>query len=404
MNSFNPKKLFSYLPSNIKFLGLVSFLNDLSSDMIFPVIPVFLTTVLGASFMFVGVVEGIADSTASIIKMVSGRLSDRVGRRKIFAVWGYSISGLAKPLLALSLAPWHVLIVRFFDRVGKGTRDAPRDALISLSVEKKDLGKAFGFHRGADTLGSSIGPLIAVAFLYFYPGRYRTLFLLSFVASFFAIIVVIRFVKEIHTGQESIKKPEFKITFLGISFFIFLVAATLFSLGRVSDAFLLLKARNAGAAVAFLPILYFLANITHALIAAPAGAIADKMGRRNTFKIGMFMFAASYYLFSVISSPSLMWFLFIFYGLSSAFTEGVGRAIVADLVLPEFRGTAYGIYNAFTGLALLPASLIFGFLADRHGFQTAFLYASVISLGSLLIFLSMRIAKRQYAWHGTIFE
>src|SRR3989344_2236839 len=345
-----PTKFFG-LSRNVISMGAVSFLNDLSSDMIFPFIPIFLTSVLGASTAFVGLVEGIADATASILKVVAGRLSDKWGVRKPFTVFGYSLSAIMKPLLAFTTAPWQVLFARFMDRVGKGFRDAPRDALISLSCEKKYLGRAFGFHRGADTFGAALGPLLAFFLLPFIDNNLRTLFLLSFIASFFAVLILQLFVREV---------------------------------------------KNGGVALALLPIIYFVYNITFALFSTPAGILSDKIGRRNTFMVGMLIFSMTYFLFARLHSVSAIWILFAVYGFYSAFTEGIGRAIVADLVEEKLRATAFGIYNAFNGIALLPASLIFGFLWDKFGVATAFNWGAGLALAAFFVFLFLRFRYRPH--------
>ncbi|MBI4273040.1 MFS transporter [Candidatus Uhrbacteria bacterium] len=394
------------LSKNVLTMGGVSFLNDVSSDMIFPYIPIFITQVLGAPIVFVGLVEGVADATASILKVVSGRLSDVFHRRKPLVVFGYSLSAFSKPLLALAISPWHVLVVRFFDRVGKGARDAPRDALLSMSTHRKILGRAFGFHRGADTLGAAVGPLLAFALLPLLNNNLRHLFLLSFVASFFAVLLIIFFVKEVHDGirksdaagvvKELSRDKKFHFSKLGVSFFIFLAGATIFSLGKVSEAFLLLRAQEVGIALAFLPLLYFIYNFTLAIFSTPAGALSDRIGHRNTYMIGMFIFVGTYFLFATVSSVYALWIFFAFLGFHGALTEGVGRAIVADLVREEWRGTAYGMYNACTGIAALPASLAFGFIWDAYGPTASFLYGSFLGLLALVIFMCLRIARTRY--------
>lgn len=394
-------------------MGVVSFLNDLSSEMIFPFIPVFLTSVLGASLTFVGLVEGLADSTASILKIASGWISDKLDKRKNLAVFGYSLSAVSKPFLAAAMQPWHVLGVRFMDRVGKGARDAPRDALVSFSTESSNLGRAFGFHRAMDTLGAALGPLVAFAVLPLISNNYRLLFILSFIASFFSVLVLVLFVREvskpvralepakepvvitdIHAYQPSVppgniqKKSRFAS--LGLPFFLFLGVATVASLGKASDAFLILKAREVGVAIALLPILYFAFNMTFALLSTPLGILADKVGKRNTFVVGLFVFAVSYLAFASTTSPKAIWFVFIVYGLYYALTEGVGRAVVAGLVPADNRGTAFGVYNAFTGLALLPASLAFGYISQHWGSRLAFSCGAVLSLFAALLFVFLR--------------
>jgi MFS family permease len=392
-----PTRFFG-LSRNVIFMSAVSFLNDLSSDMIFPFIPIFLTSVLGATATFVGLMEGVADSTASILKIVSGRLSDRWMVRKPFAVFGYSLSAVAKPVLTWARAPWHVLVVRFLDRVGKGMRDAPRDALISLSTEKEGMGRAFGFHRGADTLGAALGPLLAAILLPFLgknlEASLRNLFLLSFVASFFAVLLLKISVREVRNnvdGAEHLFLPKFKFKYLGVPFTIFLTAATVLSLGKASEAFLLLRAQGLGVTAALLPIIYFVYNITFALFSTPAGMVADKIGHRNTFMIGMLIFSGTYFLFSQMTSLLAIWILFAVYGFYSALTEGVGRAIVADLVEERWRATAYGIYGAFTGLALLPASFVFGILWDWFGPSASFRYGAILGFIAFVIFLFLRV-------------
>ncbi|MBI2639360.1 MAG: MFS transporter [Candidatus Sungbacteria bacterium] len=392
INKAAPEKKTSWLSRNVISMGFVSFLNDLSSDMIFPFIPIFLTSTLGASLTFVGLIEGLADATASILKIASGRISDKAQKRKPFAVFGYSLSAVAKPMLAFALLPWHVLAVRFLDRVGKGTRDAPRDALISFSVDKKLYGRAFGFHRGMDTLGAALGPLAAFLILPLIDNNLRTLFLLSFIASFFAVLIVIFFVREVHSNHIApLELKRMGIKELGTPFFIFLGIATFFSLGKASDAFLILQAREIGIALVLLPILYFAANITFALFSTPLGMLGDRIGKRWVFTVGLAVLGATYFGFAFLKTSSAIWMLFIFYGIYQALTEGVAKAIVADLVRPEIRGTAYGFFNAFTGAALLPGSIIFGFLAERFGAPLAFSYAASIVLIAALLFTAIRI-------------
>jgi len=405
-----PTKFFG-LSKNVISMGVVSFLNDLSSDMIFPYIPIFLTSVLGASATFVGIVEGVAEATASALKAVSGRISDRVHRRKPLIVFGYSLSAISKPLLSLAGAPWHVLVVRFFDRVGKGSRDAPRDALLSVSTKHRVIGRAFGFHRTADTMGAALGPIIAFLILPLIDNNLRTLFLLSFIASFFAVLLIVFFVKEVKDGEVAkapsdysegvAKKQKFHLGSLGLPFMLFLGVSTLFSLGKVSEAFLLLRAKDIGIALAFLPLLYFVYNITLALLSTPAGILSDKIGHRNTFMIGMAIFALTYYLFSTVTSDGLaIWLLFALLGLYAALTEGIGRAIVVGLVDVEHRATASGVYHAFTGLAALPAGVIFGVLWDRFGAAASFQYGAVLALVSLFVFIILRFSFPYKVYHA----
>ena len=389
------------LSRNVVFLGAVSFLNDFASDMVFPFIPIFLTSVLGAGVVFVGLVEGVADATASLLKVVSGRLSDKLRVRKPIIVFGYSLSAFAKPILALAAAPWHVFVVRFLDRVGKGARDAPRDALLSVSISKQNVGRAFGFHRGADALGATLGPLLAFIILPWLDNNLRSLFLLSFVASFFAVLVLQFFVREVR--KEKVLPPEeiapqserFHLWSLGFPFLTFLVVSTIFALAQASEAFLLLRARDFGLALALLPIIYFVANITFTIFSTPVGILSDKIGHRNTFMIGMLLFSGTYFFFARASSLAAVWIIFAFFGLYKAFTEGVGRAIVADLVEEKLRATAYGFYNAFVGFAALPASLVFGFLWDRFGPAVPFYFGATFGIAAFLLFFVLRLKYLQ---------
>ncbi len=404
MNESGPKKPSAFgLSKNVLSMGAVSFLNDLSSDMIFPFIPAFVTTVLGGSAAFVGVIEGVADATQSILKIISGRFSDRWKRRKPFLVLGYGLSAFSKPLLSLAASPWHVLAVRFLDRVGKGTRDAPRDALISFSSARNVIGRAFGFHRGSDTLGAAIGPVIALLVLPLVGNNLRILFLLSFVASFIAVVILAFTVREVSDGntvpgapRASTLPKKFRFRSLGIPFLVFLASATILNLGRVSEAFLLLRAQDIGIALMFLPLVYVVYNVSFAVFSTPAGILSDHIGHRNTFMVGMLVFSTSALLFGNSASIASIWVLMGLYGLYSALTEGVGKAIITDLVSEDSLGTAFGIYSAFTGIALLPASVIFGVLWQKLGPENAFYYSALLGSLSLIVFLFLRIKKHEF--------
>jgi len=378
------------------FLGIVSFWNDLSSEMIFPFLPIFLKNYLGASSLFIGLIEGVADSTASILKIFSGRWSDLADRRKPFVVFGYSLSAVIKPLLSIAAAPWHALVLRFFDRTGKGFRDAPRDALISFSTAKETLGRAFGFHRAMDTAGGALGPLLAFFVLPILDNDLRKLFLFSFIASFLAVLSLVFFVREVkkpinNDNNFTEKLPAKKLSWaliksLGAPFLIFVGVATVFSLGKASEAFLLLRAESLGLALALLPIIYLVYNISYAAFSTPAGILADKFGHRKTFIFGVIIFILSYFFFAKTTSLLGLWFVFGFYGIFSAFTDGVGRAIVAELVVTEYRGLAYGIYNGATGIALLPASVLFGLIWDKFNPESAFFYGAAMAALALVFF------------------
>lgn len=377
-------------------MGLVSFFNDLASDMVFPLIPIFLTSVIGAPLALVGLIEGIADATGNVLKIVSGRLSDKLRSRKSFAVFGYALSAVSKPLLAFATTPSHVLGIRFADRTGKGLREAPRDALISFSVPRSQFGRAFGFHRAMDAFGAALGPLVAFFLLPFLDNDYRALFLLSFIASAIAVLVLVWFVREVQPSQEAERTHAFRafhLRSLGAPFYIFLAGSTVFSLGKASEAFLILRAQDAGVAIALIPIIYFVFNISATAFSSPLGIIADRVGKRAMLIAGYFFFAVLYVAFASFASAGAVWILFMLYGVYYAMTEGVGRAIVASLVQAEYRGTAFGLFHGLTGFALLPASFLFGLFTQQYGYSAAFFYGAILAFAGAVILLAER------AWH-----
>ncbi|MHB0977346.1 MAG: MFS transporter [Candidatus Aquicultorales bacterium] len=387
------RKLFEGITGNVVVVGTVSLLTDISSEMIYPLMPLFLTTVLGAPVSAIGIIEGIAESTAGILKMFSGWLSDRLGKRKQLIVTGYGISNLIKPLLYLATAWPQVLFLRFLDRVGKGIRTAPRDAIVADSTDSRSRGRAFGFHRAMDTVGAAVGPLLALAVLSFIPGEsgLRTAFLIAAVPGTIAVLVAAKFLRERRPSGEERALP--KIGFKGLprNFKIFSLIALVFAAGNFSDAFLILRARDVGMAMALIPLAYFVFNIAHAVFAFPLGAVSDRLGRRRVIVLGYLIFSAVYLGFALASSPAHAWFLFIAYGLYYAATEGVQRAFIGDLVAEGSRATAMGTFNALTGLALLPASLIAGTLWEAVGPQAAFLYGSALSLTAAALLTVVRL-------------
>ncbi|OGL79381.1 hypothetical protein A3J43_01500 [Candidatus Uhrbacteria bacterium RIFCSPHIGHO2_12_FULL_54_23] len=385
---------------NVFFLSLVSLFNDASSEMIYPLIPLFLSSVLGASFTTIGIIEGIAESTASTLRVLSGWLSDRWGKRKIFAVVGYSFSTFVKPILAIAARPWHVLVVRFLDRVGKATRAAPRDALIADSIDERERGRSFGFHKMFDTIGAAIGPLFAFFLLKLFQGNFRPVFLLSFVAGAVAVVTLIFFTKDVPVPKEKQEKKE-KPTFIDVKvllhkpFLMFLIASTVFALGNSSDAFLLLRAQDLGIAVALIPIVYFLFNTVFASLSYPLGVLSDKIDRRVLIVAGYLIFVTVYLGMATAHSPWHAWALMALYGCYYAFTEGVQKALIADLVPMHLRATAYGTFNTCTGLALLPASIIAGSLWQQFGSSAPFLYGSTMALLAIILFIPLLLSKTQ---------
>ncbi len=371
------------LGRNVLALSAVSFFTDVSSEMIYPLLPVFLTTVLGANASFIGAIEGAAESTAALLKLASGWWSDRVRRRKPLVVLGYGIATAMRPLVAIAQSASHVLMIRVADRVGKGIRNAPRDALIAESVDPAIRGRAFGFHRAADHAGGVLGPLIAFFILSRQIAELRTVFWLAAIPGVISFIVLVAFVRDVPrvasaptTGAPDLAQP------LGAGFWRVLGVIFLFTLGNSTDAFLLLRAHQLGVPVALAPILWAALHVVKSLSSTPGGALSDRIGRRPTLIAGWTLYAAVYLGFAQATSAWHAWALFALYGIFFGLTEGAERAFVADLVEPAKRGTAFGWYNLAIGLGALPASLMFGFVWDRAGAGTAFTMGATLALAA----------------------
>jgi MFS family permease len=381
------KKIFGF-PRNVFFVGLTSFFTDISTEMVYPLIPIFLTTVLGAPVAVVGLVEGIAESTASLLKVISGWISDRTRRRKGLTVIGYSLAAISKPILAFSFFWWQVLIARFIDRFGKGIRTSPRDALIADSTSKEEYGKAFGFHRGMDTLGAAFGPLIAFSALPLLHNNFRLYFSFAIIPAAIGVTVLALFVKE---KARTAKAEKLRLSLKPFSkrFKLFLLIVLIFTVGNSSDAFLILRARNVGVTVGLIPLVYFVFNTVYALAATPIGSLSDRIGRKTIIITGYLIFSLVYLGFALVKSPFTIWLLFAAYGLYYAFTEGIFKAFTADIVPANLRGMAYGFLNLVLGIALLPASLIAGFLWDRISPSAPFFFGSAVSLLALILFMAL---------------
>ncbi|HLO25321.1 MAG TPA: MFS transporter [Geobacteraceae bacterium] len=380
------RKLFTGITGNVLVFGLVSLFTDISSEMIYPLLPLFLTTVLGAGPAFLGVIEGVAESTASLLKLVSGIVSDRVPGRKKLVLAGYTISALARPLTALAGTPLTVLFIRFADRVGKGIRTSPRDALIADSVDPAILGKAFGFHRSMDHAGALIGPLIATLLLTAYAADIRTIFWLAAIPGGVAVLLIVLKARDverkaagggIHLGMF----PKGKLrTYLLILF--------VFTLGNSSDAFLLLRAGQLGITPAHIPLLWAFFHVVKMLTSMPFGALSDRIGRRGVIVAGWGVYALSYTGFAFAATGTEVWLLFAVYGLFYGLTEGVEKALLADIAPPSERGGAFGWYNFAIGAGALPASIIFGIIWQRAGAKTAFGFGAVLAcLAAILLTL-----------------
>jgi MFS family permease len=371
------------LGRNVVALGAVSFLTDVATEMTYPLIPVFLATVLGASATYVGTIEGAAETTAALLKWASGWWSDRVARRKPLVLAGYALASAVRPLIGVAQSAAQVLGIRVSDRVGKGIRTSPRDALIADSVDPAIRGRAFGFHNAADNLGAVLGPLIAFAFLRWEGLPLRTVFLLTAIPGALAVLTLIFGVREVPRTAPPKREGETGLkASLGGRFWAYLGVLLLFTLGNSTDAFLLLRAGQLGVATSLIPILWALLNLVKAVSNTPGGILSDRIGRKPLIAAGWLVYAAVYFLFGRASQTWQAWALFAVYGVYFGLTEGVEKALVADLVPKNRRGAAFGWYNLAIGIGALPASLLFGALWDRWGSATAFNFGALLALAA----------------------
>jgi MFS family permease len=376
----------------------VSFFTDASTEMIYPLLPVFLASVLGANASFIGAIEGVAETTASLLKLVSGWWSDKVGSRKKLVVAGYGIASIVRPFTAMTHTASQVLMIRLTDRIGKGIRTSPRDALLADSAPVNARGRAFGFHAAADNAGAVVGPLLAFLFLKLqgvgsFDGTKRLLphdeqalrnvFWLSAVPALVAMIVLIIVVRDVPKHTEA-KKDVGSIDQMagGLTkrFWAYLVVVLLFTLGNSTDAFLLLRANQLGVPIAMAPILWALLNFVKSATGTYGGGLSDRVGRKPLIVGGWIFYSAVYFAFGWATAAWHAWILFAVYGIFYGMTEGTEKALVADIVPTQRRGSAFGWYNLAIGLGALPASLIFGRIWDAAGAPTAFVFGASLAL------------------------
>ena len=384
------KKISGYfgLGRNVFAAGLVSFFMDVSSEMVYPLVPLFLANVLGVNKSVIGLIEGIAESTASLLKVFSGWFSDRIGRRKGLMGVGYAVSVLSRPLIALAVAWQHILASRFIDRFGKGIRTAPRDAIIAESSDPGVMGRAFGFHRAMDTLGAVIGPALAFFLLSAFTGDFRKVFWVSMIPGIIAVALIIFLIKERKKVlPERHERPKLTLAHFDWRFKFFVVITTLFAIGNSSDVFLILRSQQLGITTAMIPVVYLTFNLVYALSAIPAGIAADRFGKKRVVLVGFILFALIYYGFAVAGSATAAWVLFGLYGVFMGLMEGVQKAFLTTIIPPDFKATAFGVYNTAVGLALFPASLIGGWLWDRVSPAATFYYGSAMAAVSTLLFI-----------------
>jgi len=383
------------IPRNVFILGLVSFFNDFASEMIYPIIPLFLTSVLHTSIPVIGLIEGIAEALASISKYVFGAISDYFQKRKVFVVWGYSLGAISKLLIGLAYTWPLVLFARIIDRLGKGLRTASRDSILLENTTPQDKGYIFGFHRAFDSLGAVVGPLVALLTIYFLKNNIRLTFFIAFIPGVIAITLLILFLKEkkksIATRNQKFVKIDWKN--LDPHLKIFLIVSFLFSLGNSSDTFLLLNAKNLGMTTTIVVLMYVLYNISQTVFSTPAGLLADKLGAKKVFMGGLFVFSLVYFFFGFVQSSLWLWFLFPLYGIYIAATDGVSKSYIAEFITPKESGTYFGAYYTLTAVGAFFASFIGGILWSKLSPSATFYFGSILSFSAFMIFIIFQSKK-----------
>lgn len=370
------------IPRNVWILGFVSLLTDVGTKMIDSILPLFLVSTLGANLVSVGFIEGIAESTAAVLKVFSGVLSDYWGKRKQLAVLGYGLSAIIKPLFALATSPAWVLAARFGDRFGKGIRVAPRDALVADVTDKTKLGAAYGLRQSLDTIGAFSGPIIAFILMLISGRNFQLVFWTALIPSVLAVILLATFIKEPNTRSKQTQKNLIHwhtLKNLGKEYWILVIVALLFNLGNSSDAFLLLQAQRVGVSSTFVPLTIVVMNLIFFLSAYPVGFLSDRIGRLGLLVGGFVLYALTYLGFAFTSATWQIWLLFGLYGLYQGMSKGILSALVAEKVPANLRGTAFGFINLATGIALLIASILAGSLWELVSSQAAFITGSVFA-------------------------
>ncbi len=394
MDKHRQIRFFQGITRNILILGLVSLFTDLSSQMVFPLIPLFLTTVLGAGACAVGIVEGAAETTASLLKVISGYWSDKIKKRKPFIFFGYSLSSITKPLFAFANVWPSVLFIRVIERIGKGLRTAPRDALVAESCQESVRGKAYGLHRAMDGIGSVLGAVIA--FLLLGILGYRNIFLLAFIPGIIAVFVIL-FIKEKRApAKRETKKTPIKLSFkeLPVNLRLFIIISSIFALGHFGYAFLLLRAKNIGLADNTAILLYVLFYIVYTICIIPAGMLSDKIGRKPVLVTGYLVFAVTSIGLIFTSSIYSILIFFIVYGVFYAMIDGVQRALVVDLAPGNLKATALGTFHTAIGLVALPGGYIAGLLWDKIGPGATFTYGFTLAIISIALFMFVKPTSR----------
>ena len=377
------------LPFTVVALGFVSFFNDLASEMIYPIIPLFLTTVLHTSIPIVGFIEGLVESIASITKYFFGTYSDYLQKRKIFVTGGYILSAVSKLLIGLAFGWPMVLFARITDRLGKGLRTAPRDSLLLENTVPENKGYIFGFHRAFDSLGAVFGPLLALVLLYLLKENMRQAFFIAFIPGMVAVVLLILFVKEKRSNTLQVEKKFVKINFKNMNpkLKLFMLVSFIFAAGNSSDVFLLLQAKNLGLTTVSVVLAYVLYNISQTIFATPAGILSDRIGAKKILTGGLIAFSVVYFSFGIINSSFFIWFLFPLYGLYIAATDGVSKAYLSEFIDKKESGSFFGAYYALTAIGTFFASLVGGFLWQFISPHATFLYGSLMSFIAFIILI-----------------
>ena len=400
----NEKKV----PKNVFILGLVSFFNDIASEMVYPIVPIFLTTILKVSTPVVGLIEGIAEATAAIGKFIFGYLSDKIGSRKPFVIAGYSFSTVSKILIGLANFWPMILLARFIDRLGKGVRTSARDSLLLQNTTKNNKGFIFGYHRAFDSAGAVFGPIIGLILIYFLKENLRFIFYFAAVPGIIGVLLLVLFVREkakipflrqspgapigVRRSKKTVSNffQDFSLIRKNKKLSLFFIASIIFSLGNSSDAFLILRAKNLGLTTLMAVLTHVVYNISQTLLSTPLGKLSDKIGAKKVFEGGLLMFTMVYFFFGFIKDPIFIWLLFPLYGIYIAATDGVSKAYVAEFITEKESGSYFGLYQSATAISAFFASWIAGVLWYKISPATTFYYGSLMSL---LAFLMLKFGR-----------
>jgi MFS family permease len=378
------------LPRNVKILGLASLLNDIASEMIFPLLPTFLITVLLGNRFYLGVIEGAADAVASLLKLWSGGRSDQAGRRKGFVLFGYSLPAVTRPFIGVVVAPWQLFALRITDRLGKGVRTTPRDALIADAAPPAIRGRAFGFDRAMDHVGAALGPLVAAGFLWLWPDELRILFLLALIPGLLVVALLVFGLRETAATEPAKERARLSLAPFDWNFRLFLLALLVFTLGNSSDAFLLVRAGELGVPLFALPLLWCAFHVVKSASNLLLGRAVDRFGPRPFLQAGWLVYAAVYLGFGLATAEWQGWAFFMAYALFYGLTEPAEKTLVANLVGSQRKGLAYGWYNFAIGVGAFPSSLLFGALYEGVGALAAFGSGAALALVALVMLLGVK--------------